>query len=282
MLDIAAALSAGTLHVPRLIASDLDGTLLDSGGALSSRSVEAFRDVQTAGIEVVIATARPPRWMHDLAEVIGDHGLVICSNGAFVYDTGRQAFVSERALASDSVRRLVADLRAAIPGIAFAVESAAGFAREPAYADVHPVPPGTPVAAVEELLEPLPGKLLARAPSVDDTTFLDLVTDVVGDAAVVAYSGVGGLAEISAAGVTKAAVLAEWAAERDIGAAEVWAFGDMPNDLPMLNWAKTSFAVANAHPDVTAAATHTAVSNDDDGVAQVLEQLLAHLAEQQR
>jgi len=215
--------------------------------------------------------------MHDLAEVIGDHGVAICSNGAFVYDVPGRRVLAERTLTVDVITDMTERLRDAVPGIAFAVESGSGFAREPAYVDLHVSPAGTPVRDIAELLDPLPGKLLARTPVLDEDVFLRAVTDVVGEAAVVAYSGVGGLAEISAAGVTKAAVLAEWAAERGIGSADVWTFGDMPNDLPMLSWSKTSFAVANAHPAVVAAATHTTSSNDDDGVAQVLEQLLAHL-----
>ncbi len=89
-----------------------------------------------------------------------------------------------------------------------------------------------------------------------------------------AYSGAGGLAEISAPGVTKAAALESFCADLGVGAQDVWAFGDMPNDLPMIVWAGTSFAVANAHPDVLAAADHVCASNDEDGVAQVLEGLV--------
>jgi hypothetical protein len=74
--------------------------------------------------------------------------------------------------------------------------------------------------------------------------------------------------------VTKAAALESWCDGLGIGAEDVWAFGDMPNDLPMIVWAGTAFAVANAHPDVIAAADHVCPSNDEDGVAQVLERLL--------
>jgi hydroxymethylpyrimidine pyrophosphatase-like HAD family hydrolase len=80
--------------------------------------------------------------------------------------------------------------------------------------------------------------------------------------------------EMSALGVTKATTLALLCAERGITAAEVVALGDMPNDLPMLAWAGTSYAMANAHPGVRAAAGHVAPANDDDGVAQVIESLL--------
>ena len=100
------------------------------------------------------------------------------------------------------------------------------------------------------------------------------MAEVVGDRGIVAFSGAGGLAEISAPGVTKAAALESWCTDLGIGAEDVWAFGDMPNDLPMILWAGTSFAVANAHPDVVAAADHVCPSNDEDGVAQILERLL--------
>jgi hypothetical protein len=93
----------------------------------------------------------------------------------------------------------------------------------------------------------------------------------------VTYSAAGGLAEIGPLGVTKGSVLVEWCRARGIPASAVWAFGDMPNDVPMLAWAGTSFAVANAHPDVHAAASHSCPSNDDDGVACVVESLIAGL-----
>jgi hydroxymethylpyrimidine pyrophosphatase-like HAD family hydrolase len=102
-----------------------------------------------------------------------------------------------------------------------------------------------------------------------------VVTEVVADRAVVSYSGAPGLAEISALGVTKAAALGVWCAARGIDSADVFAFGDMPNDLPMLTWAGRSFAVANAHPDVLEIVDEVCASNDDDGVAQVLEGALA-------
>ncbi|MGH3496499.1 MAG: HAD family hydrolase [Nocardioidaceae bacterium] len=115
--------------------------------------------------------------------------------------------------------------------------------------------------------------MLARCDSVAPSEFHRRVAAVVGDRAVPAYSGASGLAEISAAGVTKAAALASWCTDLGIDQGEVWAFGDMPNDLPMLAWAGRSYAVANAHPDVLAMADRRCGSNDDDGVAEVLEQL---------
>ena len=129
--------------------------------------------------------------------------------------------------------------------------------------------PGASVAA-----EPV-GKLLALAPDLPVEEFLATVEEVVGDRGHLHFSGAHGLAEINAPGVTKAAGLERWATGLGIDAAHVWAFGDMPNDLPMLEWAGS----AGRWPTVTSGCavprTGCARANDDDGVAHVLEAVLA-------
>jgi hydroxymethylpyrimidine pyrophosphatase-like HAD family hydrolase len=59
-----------------------------------------------------------------------------------------------------------------------------------------------------------------------------------------------------------------------VAASDVLAFGDMPNDVPMLGWAGKGVAVANAHPELKAVAEEVTGSNDEDGVAHYLEELL--------
>jgi hydroxymethylpyrimidine pyrophosphatase-like HAD family hydrolase len=81
--------------------------------------------------------------------------------------------------------------------------------------------------------------------------------------------------EIAAPGVTKAAALAQLCAQWSVEPADVVAFGDARNDLEMLAWAGVGYAVANAHPEVLAAAAHSVASNDEDGVARFLEALTA-------
>ena len=116
-------------------------------------------------------------------------------------------------------------------------------------------------------------KVLVGVDSGEHEALHDVVVSAVGDAAVATWS-MPGLIEISASGVTKAAALAEVCAELGVPAGDVVAFGDMPNDVAMLEWAGTAYAVANAHASVLAVADHVAPSNDDDGVAQVLARLL--------
>jgi hydroxymethylpyrimidine pyrophosphatase-like HAD family hydrolase len=117
-------------------------------------------------------------------------------------------------------------------------------------------------------------KLLVKDLGGDSDALLARLNELVGELVTCTHSGLGsGLVEISAAGVTKASGLAELCAERGIQAADVVAFGDMPNDLPMLVWAGRPYAVANAHPDVLAAVPGRAPANDADGVARVLADL---------
>jgi Cof subfamily protein (haloacid dehalogenase superfamily) len=260
---------------PRLVATDLDGTLLRDDGRISPRTERVLAGLQDAGIDVVFVTARPPRWVDVVAGAVAGHGIVICLNGAFVYDAAAGRVQSELTMPDALVAELLADLRTAVPTIAFAAERSTGFATESGFVSRHPVPSGAPVAErLEHVLDGSTGKLLARCPEVADADLVARVTAVVDGRATVSDSGAVGLAEIGGPGVTKAATLAGWAGERGIGPAEVWAFGDMPNDLPMLRWAGRAFAVANAHPSVLAAADVVCGSNMDDGVACALEQLL--------
>ena len=261
---------------PRLIATDLDGTLLRSDGTLSQRTAEVLIAVEEAGIEVVFVTARPPRWLDGLADAVAGHGTVICGNGAFVYDVGTRTVLAVNGFDAELVSGLVRDVRAAVPDVAFAAERAGGLWFETGFLHdpLHPVPADAVEAPIEQLTGEPVGKLLAISGAGDDQAFLDRVAHVVGDRAQVAYSGADGLAEVNAPGVTKAVVLERWAAGHGITAEQVWAFGDMPNDLPMLDWAGVGWAVAGAHPEVAAMADATCPGNDDDGVAQVLESLL--------
>ena len=266
--------------VARLVGTDLDGTLLRGDGMCSARTRAALAAAEGAGIQVVLVTARPPRWLHELVDLVGEHGVVLCCNGAFVYDVPGRQIVNERCMAAGVVRQIAEDLRDALPGVAFAVENRMGFGREWGFGDERTTSHDVTAAFLEELLDPMPGKMLARCDHVPAEQFHQVVVEVVGDRAVVSYSGAPGLAEISAPGVTKAAALGEWCALQGIDPADVFAFGDMPNDLPMLTWAGRSFGVANAHPEVLDMVDEVCASNDDDGVAHVLETMLArHEAE---
>lgn len=224
-------------------------------------------------------TGRPPRWMERLGPHIGGHGVAICSNGGAVYDVRRELLLESFPLTPEDALEVVALLRARLPGTAFAFEFPGGFAREPQYqARMWGDDEAHPAAPAEELMADglIAGvyKLLAKHPDMDPDAFLAEARATVGPLVEITRSSPIPLIEISAAGVTKASTLARWCAEQGIDRSEVVAFGDMPNDLEMLAWAGTSYAVANAHPEVLAAVAQHAVSNEEDGVARVIEELI--------
>ncbi|MBO9556519.1 HAD family hydrolase [Cellulomonas sp.] len=259
---------------PRLVASDLDGTLLRPDGALAPRTAAALVRAAELDIDVVFVTARPPRWLVDLAPHVAGHGVAICANGAAVIDVATGAVISEHGMPPELVTQVARQLREAwgAEHVHLAVESADGFAAESAFRSEHPVPPGSAVAdRIEDVLTASTFKLLVKTSRPGGPSFALDLAGVLGDAALVSDSGAVGLGEISGPGVTKAATLARWAEARGIAREDVWALGDAPNDLPMLTWAGRSFAVANAYPEVLAAATDRCASNADDGAADVLE-----------
>ena len=256
---------------PRLVASDLDGTLVRSGRAVGGRTREAIARVEGAGALFVMVTGRPPRWMGLVAQDAGHRGLAVCANGALVYDLHTERVVQDFRIDGETALTLVSALRAQVPGIAFAVEKGLdGFGRESAYIPRYDNGELL-VAPVEELVGPGVVKLLARVEGAASDDLLSRAREVVGALAECTHSSGDGLVEISAAGVSKASGLAVLADEWGVPADDVIAFGDMPNDLPMLAWAGRSVAMGNAHPEVLAAADEVTATNDEDGVARVLE-----------
>ena len=258
---------------PKVVASDVDGTLLRSDHTVSARTRAALDAAEAAGALIVLVTGRPPRWMPPVIEQTGRSGLAICANGALVVDLATGKAVREHTLTAADARKVAESLRDAVPELAFAVEQVGRFGREPAYLRTLGTEDDAIVDDISDLLAAPVVKLLARHPSLAPADLLERAQRVVGDLATLTYSSTSGLLEISGSGVSKAFALEHLAADHGAGPQDVVAFGDMPNDLPMLGWAGHAVAVANAHPDVRAIADEVTTANDDDGVAVVLERL---------
>ncbi len=167
------------------------------------------------------------------------------------------------------------ELRTRLPGIYFAVEVGLDYGWEPAYEKLRHRAELPPLALADalKLAEFGVSKLIARQPALVIDELLERSREILADRAVVSYSGAPFL-EIGAPDVSKASAVASYCAARGIERGEVIAFGDMPNDLPMLAWASRSVAMANAHAFVLAAVHEITASNDEDGVARIVEQLL--------
>jgi HAD superfamily hydrolase (TIGR01484 family) len=264
-------------HVPArplLVATDLDGTIIRDDGTISDRTVAAFARVEAAGARFMLVTGRPPRVMRDIAAMFGHVGTAICANGALAYDMRTEEITARHTIPPPVLAAAAAALRTAVPGIGIAVEYPDGRAADEHFLAINwDINQTMPRPGDDALFSRPASKLLGRHMGYNCDDLLALVLPAIGDLVSVTHSNGKGLIEASALGVSKASVVAELAAELGIGPESVLAFGDMPNDLPLLNWAGTSCAVANAHPEVLAAATHVIGSNDNDGVAAYLEQI---------
>lgn len=269
----------------KLVATDLDGTLLRSDGTVSDRTRDALQAASAAGLLVVFVTGRPPRWLDDVADQTGHLGVAVGANGAVIYDLRVEKVLRAHTLESAAATRIGAELRERFPEVAYAVEYVDGFAAEPDYVHdwtVNPAVdrrgnpiPSPPIGPLGRIADRNLLKLLAKDKGRDVDEFLAHADSVLAGRASITHSSSIGLLEIAAPGVTKATGLAEVAASHGISAGEVVAIGDMPNDVPMLEWAGTSYAVGNAHPDARAAADAVVGTNDEDAVALVVEQALA-------
>jgi len=257
---------------PLLVATDLDGTIVRRDGTISERTVAAFARVEAAGARFVLVTGRPPRVMRGIAAMFGHVGTAICANGALAYDMRTGTVATRHLIPAPAVAEAALALRAVVPGIGIAVEYPDGFAADELFQAINPDVNRTMSRPDDAALFSRPAsKLLGRHTGYACDDLLALALPAIGGLVSVTHSNSKGLIEASALGVSKASVVAEIAADFGIAREAVLAFGDMPNDLPLLTWAGTSCAVANAHLDVLAAATHIIGSVDDDGVAEYLE-----------
>jgi Cof subfamily protein (haloacid dehalogenase superfamily) len=263
----------------RLIASDLDGTLLRADRSVSERSRAALARAQSLGIFVVLATARPPLTTRLFAAQAGVAGHAICSNGAILYDVGRDDVLDHFPLDAGTARGLILALRQALPGVCFALVQGREFACEPDYAATARVEDHgrlldeIRVGDALDLLDVPLTKLVVRHPERLPLEVLATVQTLGLDGFEATHSGAPFL-EIVAANVTKAWALAALCERLGVDAAEVVAFGDAPNDAAMLRWAGLGVAVANAYPAALAAADEITLSNEEDGVAATIERLL--------
>jgi hypothetical protein len=265
--------------LPTLIACDVDGTLIGDDEKITPRTRNAVRAAVAAGAHFVLATSRPPRWVRPVVDELGFAPMAVCANGAVIYDPAADRVLSARTLAADVLGELAEMATRIIPGAGLAVERVGGsahdaatpqFVSSPGYEHAWLNPDNTEVS-IEDLLSAPAVKLLIRkagARSADMAAELARHVGLTGD---ITYSTNNGLIEIVPLGVTKATGIAEIARPQGITDDDMVAFGDMPNDVPMLRCAGYGVAMGNAHPDAVAAADEVTTPNTDDGVGRVLE-----------
>ncbi len=263
---------------PRLIASDMDGTLLDSHSAITKRTKRAIVAATDSGIEFLAATGRSHRTAGPLLSPIPAIRWALCSNGAVLYDLHEERVVSMLLLPNDlddTLERLQADL----PDVGFGWETPDGLfcdAQMTAImtqrygSDPWARPAEPPLGEVSDRLI----KILVGHPTLEPSELTIVLGDRFGEQLEVSSSGAH-FAEMTADGAEKGTALARLCAEIDVAQSTTVAFGDQLNDLGMLRWVERGYAMENADPEVKAVTPWRAPSHANNGVAQVVESLLA-------
>ena len=254
-------------------AVDVDGTLVGAHQRCSDANAAGLRRAAAAGIDVVFVTARPARTLVPLVEGIGLVGShAICSLGAVLCELPSGAVLETWPLSLDAGRQIVGRLRAELGDIAFGWETGEARWHEPHYPFVADADAGAGVGdAATDIAEPLL-HLFARHATADPawmTRAAELTEDL---AEVATWTSV--LVDFTAKGVTKLTGLQRYCRARGVAAEQVVAIGDMPVDVPMLQWAGIGVAVADAHRDAIAAADRVVAACDADGVAAALDELV--------
>ncbi|MEE6288515.1 HAD family hydrolase [Georgenia sp. MJ173] len=273
--------------MPRLVATDIDGTIVPHGGTVSARTRAALQQYTERGVDVVLVTGRPPRWLPPVVQATGLTGPVIAANGAIVVDALTLELLEISAISPAHVAQAVDRFAAALPDAVFAVETPGELRVGPGFEQVRTsgrreglVPVGPPVTLVRSTTELIEVediiKIMVMSPASDPDMMLETGRSRAGHIVSVTRSSVASpLLELGPPGVTKASALARHARALGVDQADVVAFGDMPNDVEMLHWAGHGFAMHNGHSEALAAAQHVAPPVQEDGVAQVLETFLA-------
>jgi Cof subfamily protein (haloacid dehalogenase superfamily) len=272
---------------PKLVATDLDGTLLNSDGEVTPRTRAALEASWDAGIPVVGVTGRGPRLLDSVRVALDGRGIAVLAQGGFVVDLERDEVLRTVGLPRDRAAAVIAGIEAVAGDLIVAVEDAAeqGEASGPLrvqHGFNWPYPEPAHLLPRHEVLPPGPVlKVFLRSSTLGQDELLARAQSVVDPAdAEVTHAGLGFI-EVLPPGITKATGLAIALERYGVGFGDVLVFGDMPNDLPMIGAVAEAggraVAVANAHPAVRAATDNRTGGHDADGVARYLEALLRHV-----
>jgi len=262
---------------PKLIATDLDGTIVAHYGFISDRTKIAFAAAHAAGIHIYFITGRPIRWMKEIKDNF-NFGLGVCGNGALLYDFINEKVLEEWSFSIEAQLETVKRLRQVIPPVSFATEIGEDFLREKKYVPRWDIgEDNVGVDLIEEVITAPALKMLARCSDGEFSSdeMLALASKALEGIATVTHSNsTDSLLEISAVGVSKGATLSRVAGRLGLAADDCVTFGDNPNDFSMLSWASRSWAMADGHPDLMKYAKFQTDPHQEDGVAKVIEQLL--------
>lgn len=263
----------------KLVATDLDGTLLRADDTISRRSRDALAAATAAGASHIVVTGRAVPWVRHILDDLGYRGLAVCGQGAQLYHAGEHRLLTSVTLDRQLAALALAKIEAEVGPLAVAA-GRDGLEGEVLVGPGYRVQDGPlPVVLFEdpdELWSAPLNKIYIQHPALDDDELARVAMAMAGDIVGVTMAGEG-IVELLPLGLTKATGLSLAARRLGMTSADAIAFGDMPNDVPMFGWAAHGVAMANAHDTLKAVADEVTASNDDDGIALVLERLLSSL-----
>ncbi len=274
--------------VPKMIATDIDGTMLRSDGTLSERVRTALHEASEAGIHVVPATGRPEMVATDVIAALGSWQTSldqywVFANGAMTRNLTADELIRGYWMSPVVAQGLIVEMRAAFPGARFAIELEQGMAYEAGFELIVPNTP--PIDPIDDILDGFSrtdevGSRVQKVLVFDRDRSIDelyrAVSETLGDHGVPSYSGLPFI-EVAASLVTKALALDALCGDLGIDPSEVAAFGDNHNDVAMLAWAGQGYAMANATDDAKDAAGTIIRNNNEDGLARKIEQFLERM-----
>jgi Cof subfamily protein (haloacid dehalogenase superfamily) len=265
----------------RLLAVDVDGTLLTTDGVLSPRTRKAVRAADRAGWHVTLVTGRPLPYVLPVVRELAVGEYVVAANGATVAEIITGTVLYQANLPGRLVVDALTRARRAVPGLRLAATTTRGFHTEPGFDELAPISKAD--AAVVDDASPRPDDTVNSAVlfvlGVDARDLLARVAAVVPEGVDVTPSGLPGSVELTAPGVHKGSGVVRLTERLGVEARDVVAFGDGLNDHEMLRWAGLGVAMGNADAHTRAVADEITASNDDDGVALVIERLLTESAD---
>lgn len=266
----------------RLFATDVDGTLINSRLAISERTRAAFQAASDAGIEVMAISGRQPYSIGAVVRGTALQGAVIGSNGAVAMDLNTREVYFEELLELAAQQEIADRMQAIFPALKLVSVRSAGnsYLAEEGYGRLHDHGYGDAMWPIQQRFAPrvevLSGrslKLVLRDDNIPAEELLEAARDMKVAGTHPTTSGAPFL-EVSREAVTKASALEKYCAMRGIDREDVVVFGDNINDVEMLQWAGLGVAMANGEPEAREAADHVTLSNDADGVAVVIEEIL--------
>jgi Cof subfamily protein (haloacid dehalogenase superfamily) len=261
----------------RLLATDLDGTLFAPDHEVSDETARALRRAADSGVEVVVATGRSHWSAVPRLEHLDCIRWIICSNGATVYDASVGEIVLRRALTDDQSHAVVNGVGEAFPTVGFAWESPDGVFHTDRWVTNRRAAGGKfgvtnrPTRELRVSAESIV-KLMVAHDELIEFAWLDAISPHVPDSLSVSTSGAA-FVEVTASDANKGDAMRLLCDELGVPRSATIAFGDHANDLGMLTWAGTGYAMGGAADRIRDAADVTAPSNADHGVAHVLNHL---------